>query len=305
MATTSTPMIKRKLARCLCKGQMPTLNPPDVRDIKHQPINDTKVHPIWVGFTHWDNTYYEHPVSMRDFCCLDMNWITTFVTRRPYIHCQIVFYNAFTGKYYTFSVDYERNVHVYDEKEFARGWTWVRLSVTERAEMAMHNFLVEQLGKPMSALGQYMALTWFPASGNNERWFCSELIARALIEGGIICDENVLPEAMAPHHLLDYLLNECAYTPRPYAQPQNPVSLLAVQRAAEEHQIEIEIPEEGFGQSVASAVAEKQRSTSSNARPAMSSRRTSTASSSSSWLPAAPKQQNTARAQSKGSIELV
>jgi hypothetical protein len=312
MSSSSTnsaviPLIKQKLRRCLCRGTTPTPNPPDIHSIKNTPMNDAKTHPVWVGFTHYDNTYYEHQVSLRDYCCLDMNWLATFCTRRPYIHCQIVFWNAVSGKYYTFSVDYEHNVHVYDEKEFKRGWTWVRLNVTERAELAMHNFLVDQLGKPMSALGQYMALTWFPAAGNDTRWFCSELIARALIEGGIICDNNVQPEAMAPHHLLDYLLMECAYLPRPQEQHQNPVSLLAVQRLAHEHQIEIDIPHEGIGQSIASAVAERQRSTSSG-KPAVSASASTTRRATSSWLPATmPKasRQHESTSSSKREIELV
>ena len=273
-SSQSLPIYKRKLSRCLCHGTLPSIAP-FTDSLSRRTVNDDKTHPVWIAVLEEDNDMWDRERSMEDYLCCSMNRLVVWWSGRPFIHCQIVFWNAVEKKYYTYSVDTKRGVWAYDEKEFQRGWRFVRIMVTERAELAMHNFLVDQLGKPMNTLGQYMAWTWFPASGNEARWFCSELMTRALVEGGIIKDDDVVPEAMAPHSLYNYLLEQCAYLPRPVLQQANPISLLNFHRELEQHSDELVliIPAAGIGQSVASALEERKNSGGGSSRSSSSSRR--------------------------------
>lgn len=279
MATTTTangdapryvpPVFKRRLTRCLCRGAMPSLAPLSAAErYNHRaPIDDEKRHPVWIALLEYDNDVYERERWLVDYYILPMNRLTVWWSGWPFIHCQIVFWNALEKKYYTYSSDHRRGVSAFDEKTFARGWRWIRLSVSERQELAMHNFLVAQLGKPMNALGQYMAWTWFPASGCERRWFCSELITRVLQEGGVILDTTVQPESTWPHNLYLYLLQQCAYLPRPTLQEANPISVTDFHRLIDQHHVQLPLPLNNIAASIVSTMPPMQRSARSTPPP--------------------------------------
>lgn len=191
---------------------------------------------VYIAFLEYDNNEYEKERSMRDYFLLPMNWLTVKMTGRQFIHVQPVFWDAVQKTYVTFSVDSVRRVHVYDRKGFRGGWKFLQLSLTEREEILMYNFCVQQLGKELNTSGQLSIFIW-PISGEGQTWFCSELVAAALESAGLV-DYNVWPEvrqpaAAAPHHIYDYLLKHCRRCPVTLLNG-NPVSMVAVHRAAQE-----------------------------------------------------------------------
>ena len=253
------PNYKKPIERCLCHGTQPNVSPVPVyiRNGVHGRMNDDKVHPVWIGFLHKKNDQYETQRWLQDYWCLNMNALTTWWSGRPFVHCQIAFWCAATKKYYTYSVDQDRGVWAWDDKEFAAGWEWIKLMVTERCEVSMHNFLQAQLGKQMNSLGQFTIVTCCKASGNERRWFCSELMTAALINGGIIVDNTVVPHEQWPHTLYDHLLQYCAYTPRPELMTTNPVRLIDFHKRLETSDVRIDIPVSGLPKSLAVAFEER------------------------------------------------
>jgi hypothetical protein len=175
-------------------------------------MNGERKHRVWVAFLRLDNDEYHAEASLRTYCCLPMNSITVWLTQRPWIHCQLVFWDAEAQQYFTFSVDTIRPVHVFDRKEFKAGWDFIELRVTEESELRIYNFLVQQLSKTMNSTGQMTAL-FCPIDSGGERWFCSELVAAALEAGGVIdfaTWEGVGgPYAVVMHQLYDYLRYSC------------------------------------------------------------------------------------------------
>ena len=213
-------------SRCFCMGREPLAPVPSSRG----PIDGSHTHRVWVAFLRLENDEYEGEASLRTYCCLPMNWLTTWLTQRPWIHCQLVFWDCEARQYYTFSVDSARPVHVFDRKSFARGWDFLELQVTEQCELRIYNFLVRQLGKTMNSSGQLTAL-FCPLDSGGERWFCSELVAAALYAGGVVdfgSWEGVDgPYSVVMHHLYDYLRHECR-TCAVRALPGNPVAVANV-----------------------------------------------------------------------------
>lgn len=180
------------------------------------PINATQNHKIYVAFLREKNAEFEVERCGVTFLCLPINSVTVWLTQRPWIHCQLVFWDEVHKQYYTFSVDTKRAVHVYDRKQFYEGWDFIELNVTEACELSIYNFLIAQLGKTMNTSGQLMALFW-PIDSYGRQWFCSELVTAALQAGGLI-DYNLWegvqgPYAAAPHHVYDYLINHCRACP--------------------------------------------------------------------------------------------
>ena len=200
-------------SRCMCYAQPPSAarrvncrapRPPMRRD-------DTR-HFVYAAFLLYDNDETANMRSMRDYAFVSMNWLTTVLTQRQFIHVQLVFWDEERKNYYTYSVDNQRPVFVAVYKSFARrGWKFVRLAVNEQQEVAMHNFLVAQLRKPLNSVGQMFALL-YGSSGNGQSWFCSELAAAALEAAGIVDYEQwdgVENSAqVAPHNLYDYLTQQ-------------------------------------------------------------------------------------------------
>lgn len=194
--------------RCLCAGREPPAVAPAVRG----PFDGNHTHRVLVAFLRLENEEYQAEASLRTYFCLPMNAITVWLTQRPWIHCQLVFWDCELRQYYTFSVDSDRPVHVFDRKSFERGWDFLALYVTEQCELRIHNFLVEQLGKTMNSSGQLTAL-FCPLDSGGERWFCSELVAAALQAGGVIdfgaWEAADGPYSVVMHQLYDFLRYEC------------------------------------------------------------------------------------------------
>jgi len=201
-------------ARCLCYGQRAGARRALSSAQQRPPITNNDVsHTVWVAFLQYENDEYEHERSLRDYTFVPLNRLTVLLTGYSFIHCQLVFWDERRQCYYTYSVDGMRAVHVWDRKSFRSGWQFVRLRVTERQELLLQNFLARQLGKPLNRVGQLSALFW-PLSGHGNAWFCSELVAAALDEAGLV-DYDAWPDvgeaaAAAPHHLFLYLTE--AYT---------------------------------------------------------------------------------------------
>jgi len=202
-----------QLPRCLCFGERPSARQARTAAQPRPPITaDDATHVVWVAFLLYDNDEYEGERSMRDYLFLPMNRLTVMLTGEDFIHCQMVFWDARQRRYYTYSVDAQRPVHVWDRKGFRAGWKFVRLRVTERQEVLMQNFLARQLGKPINRSGQLTVLFW-PTSGRGESWFCSELVTAALDEAGLVDYEAwhdvTKPADAAPHHIFHYLTEQC------------------------------------------------------------------------------------------------
>lgn len=226
-------------SRCFCYGQKPS--PLEKINLHaHRPPLDTtadckdRSHRVWVAFLLYNNKEYESERSMRDYYIVPMNWLTTVVTGRDFIHVQLVFWDETRKQYYTYSVDAKRPVHVYDKKEFRSGWAFVELRTTEQREMLVRSFLIAQLGKELNTSGQRFVLLK-PISGGGKTWFCSELVAAALAHAGLI-DYSAwpgikTPEAAAPHHIYDYLLDHCL-TCDVELLPGNPVAIATMHAAA-------------------------------------------------------------------------
>lgn len=223
--------------RCLCYGKRPSLadetNVHGTREPLTAGREQPRNHRILVAWLLYNNDEYEMERCLHDYTFLPMNWLTVTLTGRPYIHCQLVFWDETRKQYFTYSVDAKRPVHVFDKKEFARGWQFIELSVTELQEIQVLNFCVAQLGKPLNTNGLYWALSGWPVSGQGQSWFCSELATAALAHAGLI-DFSVwngvkCAEAAAPHHLFDYLHKQCVAC-ETRLLPGNPVSMNVVLR---------------------------------------------------------------------------
>lgn len=209
----SDPRYLAPLARCLCCGQSPSIRKRIDAQAPRAPINDAPVHEVLVAFLLYKNEEYGQQTSLRDYMFLSVNWVTTLLTRRDFIHVQLVFWDELQKVYYTYSVNDKENVNVTTRKRFSkRSWKFLRLKVTETQELAMLNFLRAQLGKPLNRTGQFMALLT-GASGGEEQWFCSEMVAEALDRAGLVNYRTwngvSAAEQAAPHHIYDYLLHEC------------------------------------------------------------------------------------------------
>lgn len=227
-----------KIERCLCYGQRTSvIENPALRTSR--PPLDTRPtapreHRVLVAFLRYKNHEYMPERSMWDYTLLPMNWLTVVLTGRPWIHVQLVFWDEMNKQYRTFSVDSKRNVHVYDKKGFAdASWDFIELRMTEEQEIKVHNFCVDQLGKPMNLQGQ-LAVLFMPVSGGGQSWFCSEFVCAALDSAGLIdygaWRDVLYPAAAMPHSLYDYLkvCTRCAVE----VLNHNPVVIVNVYKAA-------------------------------------------------------------------------
>lgn len=251
----------RPLQRCLCHGQRPSSSKLSYPGGNGRPPLDTtdqdKTHRVWVAFLLYDNDEYERERSLRDYMILPMNWLTVQVTGRKMIHCQLLFWDEPRKQYRTFSVDGRRPVHVYDKKTFAdRGWRFFEIMISERQELAIHNFLIAQLGMPLNTAGQLTIFVW-PLSGQKRSWFCSELAAAALAEAGVVDFTQWRDRygtrytracEVAPHVLYDYL-NRGTVTHSIRLLDGNPVTINTIGQAARKIG-RIDIPVDGLPLSI-------------------------------------------------------
>ncbi len=204
--------------RCRCFGQQPSVGGNEGRVVERAPAG-AAVHTIWVAFLLYDNEEGPGEQSFKDYYLLPWNYMTVLLTGEQFIHCQLVFWDATRRCYFTYSVDGDRAVFVYDRKSFQRGWRFVKLSVTEPQEVLVQNFLIAQLGKILNARGQFalgarqLGLARSGVSGEGESWFCSELVAAALEQAGLLDFGEWpgfnAPADVAPHDLFHYLTERC------------------------------------------------------------------------------------------------
>jgi len=123
-------------------------------------------------------------------------------------HSQLLFWDAEHEASVTVDVNGDRG-HVFEApmKEFSRrGWTFVRLRVTADEEMRALAYLRRQINKKMNTGTTWFACGGSAKSGNEETFFCSELVVRTLQHLGYMHD--VRAETMSPGSLFDYLITE-------------------------------------------------------------------------------------------------
>lgn len=216
-------------SRCLCHGRQVSDTSP-LRPALGTPKGNKKTHAVWVAWLKYENKEYQPERSMRDYFFLPMNWLSTVMSGSDLFHCQIVFWDAVNRRYYTYSSDHDRGVHVFPKEFAADSWVFVKIMVTEAQELLLQNFLALQLKKPMNTAGQLL-LYFGGSAGRGHAWFCSELVAAALEEAGILNFEEWpafhSPYQVAPHHLLEYLTRFCTTCPVERL-PGNPVQISRV-----------------------------------------------------------------------------
>ena len=267
----SSNVYRLEQQRCLCYGKKPSSLQRIDRSSLREPLPSLQTekypahsnHRVYVAFLRYSNEEYQEQRSLRDRI-FPMNWLTTVATGSDLIHCQLVFWDELRKQYYTFSVDDRRPVHVYDKKKFQNGWRFVALDICERQELMLHNFCVQQLGKPLNYAGQLSVLVW-AQSGYGESWFCSELVTAALAHAGVIDFDQwpgiQSPEQVTPANLFCYLTEACV-TCKVTLLPHNPVSLQELDNAAARAgPITRLCPDTGLPISVAAHVAETRQNT--------------------------------------------
>lgn len=199
-------------------------------------MNAVQRHPIYIGFVRYQNTEWVPERSLVDYVLLPTNWLITVLTSRPWIHAQIVFWDEIEKSYVTFTVDSKHAVHVENRKQFTAGWDFIELLVTEKQELEVFNFYIDQLNKPLNVRGQLMLFIW-PRSGNGDSWFCTEIIVAALAHAGLI-DFSAWPNVKEPHHasmhhVYDYLMSFHTRSPRTLLTG-NPISMMATNLLAQQ-----------------------------------------------------------------------
>lgn len=216
----------------MCYGRSPS----DQTPLAPRPKLGTKegnkrVHTVWVAWLMYNNNETVQERSFHDYLFLPMNWLATVMGNTNFIHCQIVFWDAVNRRYYTYSSDTTRGVHVWHRKQFAdNSWRFVKLLLTEPQELLLQNFLAAQLHKPMNSTGQFL-LYFGGSSGQNQSWFCSELITAGLQHAGVVNFAEwpgfTMAHQVAPQHLFDYLTRFCTTCPTELL-PGNPVQITNV-----------------------------------------------------------------------------
>lgn len=101
-----------------------------------------------------------------------------------YCHCEMVFVTEQT-KYYHFVVTPETPVSVFEKTDLDyNDWHFYTIDASEQQANKAYAFCIEKMDCPFNGLGLYMnflpILNHFAVSGNDESFFCSELVIRAL-----------------------------------------------------------------------------------------------------------------------------
>jgi len=165
-------------------------------------------HYVWVAFLHYDNDdeeYRRQAAGENTSWASFVNWATCVVDWSTIFHCQMFFWHHRQRAFVTFSIDAVRNrVFSSSRKRFKRGWTFVRLEVSEEQEIDMYNFFVEQLQRraPFNRVGLYSVL-FRPIDSHGTSWFCSQLVTAALQAAGTLA--GVRAHAVSPATLYSLL----------------------------------------------------------------------------------------------------
>lgn len=165
-----------------------------------------KEHYIWIAFLHHENEEYEQEQCCVDYYVMPINSLTQWWTNSDIIHCQIALWENDKQAYTTYSVDSGIGRVWKEHRNFSRrGWTFARITVTMDQENAVRNFLEAQIGKPFNKWG--INLFWLcPWSGENEKWFCSELTMAALQSAGLYT--GYAPAECYPSLIRDIVVND-------------------------------------------------------------------------------------------------
>ncbi len=199
--------------RCLCYGRPPSADPMEMHSVRKPMVMNDRTHSVWLAWLLYKNEEGPGERSFRDYYLLPLNWLTVQISGEDFIHCQLVFWDATRQCFYTYSVDSDRPVFVWHRKTFRAGWRFLKLSVSEAQELMIQNFLAAQLGKPLNHAGQ-LALYFGGIDGRGQSWFCSELVAAALMYGNVFSFEDwpgvTRACDIAPHHLFHFFTWPCA-----------------------------------------------------------------------------------------------
>ena len=169
-------------------------------------------HYVWVAFLNYENDEYRKEEWGRDYTFLPTNKLTCWLSSSTIFHCQMFFWSETEQTFVTISVDaYQQRVFRSTQKEFRHGWTFVELQVSHDEELAMYNFLSEQMRqqRPFNTVGAY-ALFFCPIATDGQSWFCSQLDVAALQHAGMLRD--VQPHATSPADLHRLLLQQLMCT---------------------------------------------------------------------------------------------
>jgi len=184
---------------CPCRGAFDTGTPD---------LNGS--HYAWIAYLDYDNDdpHYRKEEWLRDYYLLPVNWLTAKLSGSSYFHCQMIFWNQMQGAFVTVSVDsYRRHVFAETRKEFkCKGWIFQRITVTAQQEIAMYEFLVEQVQqrRHFNQVGAYSI--WLrPTDTGGRSWFCSQLATATLQHAGYL--RNVVPYSVYPGDLFTLVAN--------------------------------------------------------------------------------------------------
>jgi hypothetical protein len=183
----------RHMHQCLCRG-------------KYFGENSGQ-HVVFAAFLDYENDEITHPGSMNG-SMMPINRLATILGNTNIDHCQLVFMDTQAEEWVTISTDFDRGVHVMSRKKFAaRGWHFLCLLVTAEQELAMYNFLIDQVGKGFSRIG-ILGLYLRPVDTLGYTWFCSPLMLEALRAGGLCLDWPREAYKVPPHELHEYLTSK-------------------------------------------------------------------------------------------------
>ena len=97
-------------------------------------------------------------------------------------------------------------------------YTYLALGCSRAAESRMLAFARQQVGKPFSNVGMARSLLW-PRSTDNKSFYCAELVAAILKQGGLLSQESN-PGAATPHSLYKLYSKQAAATANPFVLRQ-------------------------------------------------------------------------------------
>ena len=115
---------------------------------------DAGVHYVWLAMLHYDNDQYRQEEFITDWRLLPTNRLTCTLSNSDIYHCQLLLWSHADDSFETYSVDaYQNRVFRMTTKNFRRGWSFYRITVSADQERAAHAFLHAQLDKPFNWLG--------------------------------------------------------------------------------------------------------------------------------------------------------
>jgi len=125
-------------------------------------------------------------------------------------------------------------------------YSYLSLGCSKQAERAMLAYARKAVGKPFSAMAMARSVLW-PRQTNHESFFCAELVAAILREGGLL-DRNSNPGAATPQSLYELYKGRAAST-------ANPHTLHTLQAMMQQQQQQQALMASGVSAGLASALA--------------------------------------------------